>query len=233
MSYRFGIDFHTSYSGPYLLTLDTIPSGSYYLHIMPQYEADYSVLVICEDVIEYACGDTITGILTASQPFTSRIVHIARENYVIFEFEVWSGITYTLYDIDNEEVIDVAYVNSLKGKYMLELQSLDDGENIAWSVYVQCVDESIITNASSQYVSIMMDESLSWLDAHKSCIKEYGTSLATIKTNQDILIANQIINTSIESNNLYIGLYKDVGMNETWKWLDGALWYDFPCLRIL
>ena len=73
----------------------------------------------------------------------------------------------------------------------------------------------------------------SWTDAQDQCMELFGTSLATIKTQQDIDYANDIVTRAmvetavgLESVNLYIGLYTNTVFDAGWQWIDGNTWYD-------
>lgn len=106
--------------------------------------------------------------------------------------------------------------------YILNAQifNIDDGL-YPWKIDIICLD----WNSTDPYIvsTEYIEASNSWIHAQLQCLTNFGTTLATIKTQQDIEAARKIVLEKIgeESVNLYIGLYKHTSSDGQWQWIDG------------
>jgi len=74
---------------------------------------------------------------------------------------------------------------------------------------------------SSQYI-LVQSHDISWWQAQSECMRDYGTSLATIISKQQMEQIQFFINSSSSNiNAVYIGL-NDHNVNGEWGWIDGT-----------
>ena len=76
----------------------------------------------------------------------------------------------------------------------------------------------------ASHVIIETTTDISWIDAQLMCMNQYGTTLGTIRTHQDITNANKTA-VYLPFSYLFVGLYRDPGYTTEWEWLDRTPWY--------
>eukprot|EP01084_Bolivina_argentea_P259277 437446_1 len=132
-------------------------------------------------------------------------------------------------------------INNLdEGEYILRISAyenqqlrinyLDEGEYISFigpNYHIHSICSlNIIDDEKYKVVS---HDALHWMLAQIECEKQYGTTLATIITNQDLQEALEIADESFK-NYAWIGLYEEPSNNTTWSWVQGESCFDEECL---
>eukprot|EP01084_Bolivina_argentea_P016162 30268_1 len=117
----------------------------------------------------------------------------------------------------------------------LTIFSLDAGEYILgiggdgftadyghWTLDVDCrgfINSTYVLNVDNPY--FYQD----WFLQEATCEQQFGTSLATVITDQDIMDAKKLIHhEEIENYRVWVGLYKDITASSKWQWVTGM-----PC----
>ena len=96
----------------------------------------------------------------------------------------------------------------------------DDDETQLWTAEIICVQDA--TDKDANYFMVLADDKITWLDAQTRCIKEYGSSLATVATQKDMSDAAKL--APYGDFQLFVGLFKNPGDDEDWQWVNGASW---------
>lgn len=76
----------------------------------------------------------------------------------------------------------------------------------------------------------MIEQSSTWSAAKFYCSQEYGTTLATITSDED---ASELLSlTTSRDDAVWIGL-NDRDSEGEWEWSSGYQWYDMDCILCL
>ena len=73
-------------------------------------------------------------------------------------------------------------------------------------------------NLDPQYY--VVEREMSWEDAESYCYIECNSNLASIHTDAQFSTLKERVNQSIQTHNLWIGLYEDPTNNYSWTWSD-------------
>lgn len=123
----------------------------------------------------------------------------------------------------------------IAGDYHLTIRIFGD-ELQSWQFNIIC--SSDFNSSDVHYIGSLeyLETTNSWSHAQQECLTKFGTPLATIKTQQDVQTANEIVQDMIletqgqlQALNLYIGLIANYVFDAEWKWIDGNLWYNSIC----
>ena len=213
------------------LVIDSLFLGRYILSIAST--GTYDVQLNCGVMIPYTCGEIISGYYGDAPS----LIRLITDAYVLFDAcEIYSIWRMSLYDAEFTTIPGVLtpcstksgsnfLVNLIAGDYSLEVFSW-----AGWELRIICFAD--IQNNHYVHLPLDPDNQPSWVDANIRCMNGLGTSLATIKTQSDVGNATEIIQTlNIDTQNLdlFIGLYKEGGIDSDWRWADGSSWFVLIC----
>eukprot|EP01084_Bolivina_argentea_P189765 326272_1 len=106
-------------------------------------------------------------------------------------------------------------------KYILEIASEDIELSNNYKISVVC-SENIGDNEQYKYIPYYYKQ---WFLAQLECEKQFGTSLATIATNRDMMKAIDSMDSFLEHGayiTFWVGLYNDVFTDAVlWQWVEG------------
>ena len=68
----------------------------------------------------------------------------------------------------------------------------------------------------------MADSKKSWSDGNQYCFDQYGTSLATIRSDDD---AQTLLDLFRQNGDYWVGLYDYAGDHTGWAWASGYPWF--------
>eukprot|EP01084_Bolivina_argentea_P078252 141968_1 len=104
------------------------------------------------------------------------------------------------------------------GEYVFEMENTYASKGGVWNVAVNCV------NIFPESYRIVVDRYVESYRAEYHCENFFGTTLATIITNQDLMNVTEqakAILKQFQNVTLWIGMYKKLGTDNQWNWLDG------------
>eukprot|EP01084_Bolivina_argentea_P204521 349277_1 len=114
-----------------------------------------------------------------------------------------------------------------KGRYVLRIADAWFAHRYEFAVICKLsLQTKLIANTvSNSYHYVLPVESISnvndWFTAQLICEETFGTSLATVVTEQDILwIIDMVKNNKM--NGVWIGLYRDPFVDLNWMWVEGT-----------
>eukprot|EP01084_Bolivina_argentea_P147648 258292_1 len=184
--------------------------------------------ILFDDKIK--CGQSVNGEIFSSQQdyyyyfnlsaATTVLFDSCRSEYAttLFVMNMNFSILYETsnnYDIDPSICGQQLLLYSLaKGRYILGIRSLGK-----YNVELRCND-AVIDNSSYRGISY---PSYNWHDAMLFCEEIFGTTLATVINERDVLDAIDSItlyDPSIQVYDSFIGMYKDAVNGSVWQWVD-------------
>eukprot|EP01083_Nonionella_stella_P203581 742783_1 len=203
---------------------------------------------------EIACGQTLTSVLTSSSDIDYLYFNLSTgdntsHSKVIFDSCGSSYDTYLyLYDINFNILFQSDDDGDCNTKTQLTIDTLHSGEYILgisgfgveslhvygeWEIQLLCNDsevtnETVNTNPTP-YRSVYNSQNtwLRWWEIETGCERLYGTSLATVITEQDMKDAVDLVryfNPFATNISVYIGMFRLTTNQSAWKWIDGT-----PC----
>eukprot|EP01084_Bolivina_argentea_P147721 258393_1 len=109
-------------------------------------------------------------------------------------------------------------------QYTLNIVSFVDSF-LAWSFDIKCCNNSIYTEKYTNIIEIAKYNNLpswTWQVLGLVCEEYYGTTLATVKTNQDWHCVWEELNSNFVSfrQYLFIGMHRDLISGNKWYWID-------------
>eukprot|EP01084_Bolivina_argentea_P076143 137973_1 len=183
---------------------------------------------------QLGCGNTVSGDLTLTGDwgyYRSYNFNLTKDSSVLFdtcgslfdsELSLYDISNNLLYFVDEGDCGNQAQLSVpllYAGKYRVEIRA-NYMEDIGWYQIRTSCDE--ISNNSAMY-QISPIAGNTWYESELICESRFGTTLATIVSEQDACAAEHIINLALSRRydvSLYIGLYRDAGNGSKWQWVD-------------
>eukprot|EP01084_Bolivina_argentea_P289239 496632_1 len=108
------------------------------------------------------------------------------------------------------------------GEYLVKINLVSSGWNEKYFADYWQIDADCSTEPS-RYELVVHDD-IYWQHAQYECEFHFGTTLATIITDQDMDDAIHLISRVFPEPNvmLWIGMYKDIANYSKWTWVDGT-----------
>eukprot|EP01083_Nonionella_stella_P015947 44612_1 len=230
---------------PTMYSLSTSHNNRYEFYISSPYEypINASISNICvrtgsylltdlNDMQEIECGGVLDGEFYTAYDEDYIFINTSTDYSVLFNaslssfdaFLVLGGYPGPYMGAD----YNTLYFKTLyAGSYMLTIMSSASATGFgAWSLEVTCDDQ--IDNDTMYKV---IESTWSWNQAQRECEISYGTSLATIVTDEDLTVAIQNIKDQSEQighnythsvgRNVRLGMYKNVANGSKWQWVSG------------
>eukprot|EP01084_Bolivina_argentea_P294015 505799_1 len=197
---------------------------------------------------ELRCGDSIYGEHTWSEEVNYYYFQLTHTSDVIFDTcDSSYGTYFDLHTIGYLKNNQIAYtwedncfpgaqyliISLPKGRYIVEIGQNGDIEDKGdgyseWMLQVTCSRNDLDTNQiESKYYVLpeLILQNSEWYEAQRKCENMYGTTLATIITDEDIKHALHVIKNSMDvTQNIYVW----IGLSQTgtntfrWQWIDGT-----------
>eukprot|EP01084_Bolivina_argentea_P294014 505797_1 len=194
---------------------------------------------------ELRCGDMLYGELSWSGHVDYYYFELPHTSNVIFDSCDSSYGTYLDFHTLSYEKISAVWENNCypgaqlllpslpKGRYLLEMGV--DGDDKArgndyrsWQLTVSCSinrkDHNNNDQNNSYYVLPEVTlQNTEWFEAERKCEELYGTTLATIITDDDVVKAYDVINDNLDITvnvSIWIGLSQIAIDGLSWKWVD-------------
>ena len=241
------------------LVINSLPIGQYILGIHPNNGAisgagTYFVLSNREISPRYTCGDTIEAEITEHYAVLTYIIRMPIKHDVFLNFcesSIGAG-SRDLVWIDGVMLSSIANrwrscgiggsnneiaLTLDKGDHKMNVEIRDNNIDLiigltrTFVADVICID----SDAANRYIASLeyVDAPISWVDAQWACLQKFGTSLATITTEQDAFEVKQLLQLTINSSNteisigsmyIYVGLHTTPGY-DGWRWIDASSGY--------
>eukprot|EP01084_Bolivina_argentea_P073971 134202_1 len=199
---------------------------------------------------ELRCGDILEGSLRSPTDIIFYYFNSLKTGYVSFDscyssFDTWLFLFNLSGHIihqanDDGFCFPKAQLNVdplTQGEYVLGISGDDDYGK--WELEVFCdTDVTLCNNVNDYNISdlsyILISCSNRWFDAELMCEKEFGTTLATIIDEEDLIDAMMDINEQFTMQasvldeqkyniSIWIGMYRDLSSVKQWKWIDGSV----------
>eukprot|EP01084_Bolivina_argentea_P296443 510571_1 len=178
------------------------------------------------------CGDIIKGELISPSDINYYYFNLSQIQSVLLDactswFDTYLYLYHKnnltiLYEQDDDEFCNlqtVMWITSLPAdQYILAISGYETFKNHDYGEW----EIEIICDKHYNYSYIPLYEwEITWLQAEFECRRRFGTTLATVVTEQDL----EEIKTSMPNTkkyvDLWIGLYNNIGRSE-WQWIDGT-----------
>eukprot|EP01083_Nonionella_stella_P245775 853903_1 len=189
---------------------------------------------------EIKCDDTLNGELVSASGIdyyyfnTSQVLPFVMFDACGVLYDIYSyfyDVNLYLYDLNwtvlnhgadtgvclNKEQLAISDLNA--GEYILGIEYIIASSERQWELNVACKNET-----ASPY-KLRLGSVTYWIETQLDCEDEFGTSVATITTEQEMTQAMELINTQLDGKmnlTVVIGLYKDTNNGSKWKWVDGS-----------
>ena len=238
--------YHSKYDLGTQLIIDALPFGDYVLaisHSNDSPDGAYKVQMYCDKIIPFTCGDSLSGEITRDSHhfethYENYLIRIPTKKAVLFDScrtdeNIWLRVEVDGLESSKQRTCPDTHTQFLfileQGDHHLTIEM--EESRASWNVDMICSD----LNSSEAYIPSFeyLETPNSWTNAQLECLQKYGTSLATIKTQEDIDVANKVVQrmmheTAIGTDtvNLYIGLYSHTPFGDGWGWIDGTVWYE-------
>ena len=233
-------------------TIPQIRNGVYWIQIQP-YKAtqitSYQLSISCHPLISIPTMRLFNKTLTCGDSFSGHLIKAYDSEDIYFNLN--SSSEYLLIDsclsrFDTnislfDQNLDLLYcgddngpcdgkdqllINSTlnPGVYIVRIQGYGSQFGF-WHISAACNSTIPLINPSY----ILVDTALDWtaLTAESYCEKVYGTTLATIITEDDMTQVQNMGSANGKNVSLWMGLYKEMLLNDTeWRWMDGTLCCD-------
>eukprot|EP01084_Bolivina_argentea_P006490 12319_1 len=187
---------------------------------------------------EIKCGDMIYGALTSLSDIHYYLFNSSQDlSEVLFDSCGSSYDTYmylfgednsVLYqgdddgDCGNREMLLTNFL--VAGQYILGVSGCCTDDIHHFGAYkIQVICDAFTNNKDNKYIGVPAWSATAWHHGELICERDFGTSLATITTKQDIHDAMSEFKVyGDDAAGLWIGMYRNAVNSSSWQWVAGT-----------